>query len=195
MPACTRLLLNWMGVVYYWMLRYVRFVCVQDSFYHIWLCWRTGNWYIASRFAQVGEWCGRVSHINLKWERKLKSIVLMFVFPVGVTPFLTTLLFSVHIFCKDICQGLVFVWLQILYGSWKPFLSGFQKLRNWLSMCEKFFAGTVNCLSLGCFIFNDCKPNGAYRISCCGLLYKFIGERHWKMLLMCNNAWITFAFL
>ena len=55
-----------------------------------------------------------------------KSIVLMFVFPVGVTPFLTTLLFSVVIFCKDICQGLVFVWLQILYGSWKPFYAAFK---------------------------------------------------------------------
>jgi len=38
----------------------------------------------------------------------------------------------------------------------EAFLCSFKKLRNWLSMCEKFFAGTVNCLSLGCCIFNDC---------------------------------------
>lgn len=38
----------------------------------------------------------------------------------------------------------------------EAFLCSFPKLRNGLSMCEKFFAGTVNCLSLGCCIFNDC---------------------------------------
>lgn len=38
----------------------------------------------------------------------------------------------------------------------EAFSCSFQKLRNWLSMCEKFFAGAVNCLSLGCCIFNDC---------------------------------------
>lgn len=195
MTACTRFLLKWMWFVYYWMLRYVSFGCVQDSCYHIWLCWRTGNWYIALKFAQVGEWCGRVSHINLKWERKLKKRC----FNVCFSCWCDSIFNHFIIFCRYFLQRhlprISFCLVANIVWQLEAFLCGFQKLRNWLSMCEKFFAGTVNCFSLGCFIFNDCKPNGAYRISCCGLLYKFIGERHWKMLLMCNNAWITFTFL
>lgn len=141
--------------MYYWILRCGRFECNWGQLLSC-LFWRTGDWYIAIKFAWVGEWCWTESHVKLKWERGAKEHCFCVCFCCWCDSVVNHFIIRLWLFLWRHLPRISFCSIANIILQLEAFLCSFQKLRNWLSVCEKFFAGTINCLSLGCCIFNDC---------------------------------------